>query len=163
MTWFVNLAFMIRRSNGQTQNSTRTHSSGLFPLLMWWSLAGNSHFLQRSHLFSGILPHPWFMANKSRAQKYRGTDKEEEETQVKCGKKELDSGLKTDVSLRCRGQICLWIKDQDVLIQAERWRNIAHCTRYEKKAKGQEVKQVVFKARLKTSLNLRSCQSLHIK
>lgn len=42
-----------------------------FPNLAWSSLAGNSHFPERSHPSSDILPHPWFIGHKS--QKKRET------------------------------------------------------------------------------------------
>lgn len=56
--------------NQQEHVHTRTHFRP-FPTLAWWSLAGNSHFPERSSLFSDILPHPWFIGHKS--QKKRET------------------------------------------------------------------------------------------
>lgn len=76
------------------ETHTHTHMHIHFPTLMW-SLAGNSHFPECSHLSFGILPHPWFIANKS--QRERHTQKEWD--RVRKG------GKKTDIKSKGKGRI----------------------------------------------------------
>lgn len=70
-----------------------------FPILMWWSLAGNSHFPECSHLFSGILPHPWFIANKSQKGE-RNRKRETEQERKSTGEGRGDSSINPEMVRR---------------------------------------------------------------